>query len=143
MATKLLHSQLSHRVIGLCFKVHSGLGCALPERLYSRAMHRELESAGIPHTVEEVHKVYYAGEELGIFRSDIIVDRSIILEFKSVDVITPAYESQILTYMSVTRIQVGLIVNFGVRSLQFRRLVRTRKQPTIDTVSELIHREPG
>ena len=125
--SKLLYADLSHKVIGLCFKVHSGLGCGLPEYLYHRALMREFVFTDLLCTSEELCDVDYLGETLGVFRTDIIVENKIILELKSVDKLTPSFESQLLTYMTVTGLKVGFLINFGVKSLKFKRFIKERR----------------
>ena len=123
MSTNILYRDLSYQIIGVCFTVHNKLGCALPEHIYNRSLAIEFDKLGIPSAQQTKFDVYYHDERVGHFFTDLIVDNKIILELKSCEGIFPHHQSQLLTYLSVSRLKVGYIVNFGLRSLQFKRLI--------------------
>ena len=120
---KLLYHDLSYQVIGICFKVHSTLGAALPEHCYHHALEMELLKADLMFTSNQRLYVYYDNAQVGHFYTDIIVDNKIILELKSDERITSRHESQLFTYLHSTGLRVGYIVNFGTSHLQFKRLI--------------------
>ena len=119
----ILFRDLSYQIIGLAFKVHAKIGASLPEHVYHHALEQELLVSGIPYTSQECHQVYYNGSNVGHFFTDIILDNKIILELKSTDCITHGHQSQLLTYLRVTGLHVGYLLNFGSKSLTFKRLV--------------------
>ena len=103
---------LTERVIGLAMEVHSVLGPGLLERLYEEAMVYELEQAGIPYERQLVVRVPYKGTFLSTVRLDLAVDRTLILELKSVDRLPDWEAPQLLSQMRAAQMPVGLIINF-------------------------------
>ena len=79
MSNNILFKDLSYTIIGIAFKIHSKLGCALPEICYHNAFELELTTLNIPFTTQETHNVFYNDASVGHFHSDIIVDNKIIL----------------------------------------------------------------
>ena len=124
MSDSFLFKELSYSIIGAAFRVHSTLGCGLPEHCYNRALFIELtDSVHVSAVQQKLYDVHYAGSKVGHFFADIVVDNSIILELKSDDRLTASHESQLITYLTISGIRVGYLINFGVASLQFKRLV--------------------
>ena len=109
---------LVHKTIGNCITVHRALGPGLLESIYSRAICIELEINGIPFEREKDIPVSYRGRLLCHNRLDIVVDQRLVLEVKSVEYITPVHRAQVLSYLRVSGIAVGLLVNFNVPVLQ-------------------------
>lgn len=109
---------LMGRVISCCVEVHRQLGAGLLERAYQLALCHELRAAGIPYACEVDVPMVYKGESIGrVFRADIIVDKSIIVELKAVSELTEVHHAQLFTYLRVSRIPYGLLVNFNTTSL--------------------------
>ena len=123
MTDNILFKDLSYRIIGIAFKIHSKLGCALPEKCYQHAFQQEIDTQHIPFTAQQAHQVYYNDNLVGIYYSDLIIENKIILELKSDDRITQGHVSQLFTYLRVTGIKVGYVINFGAKSLQFKRVI--------------------
>jgi GxxExxY protein len=104
---------LSHRVIGCAIEVHRVLGPGLLESSYQRCLSRELELNQIEHTCEAPLPIEYKGIVLECgYRVDILIGRKLILELKSAKTIEPSHEAQILTYMKLSGIRTGLILNW-------------------------------
>ena len=123
MTKNILFKELSYTILGIAFKVHTKIGAALPEHVQHHALEQELTTSGIPFTSQECHQVYYNGSIVGHFYTDIIVDNKIILELKSDECFTQGHHSQLFTYLRVTGLHVGYLLNFGTKSLSFKRLV--------------------
>ena len=119
----ILYKELSHTIIGIAMRVHTSLGGGLPEIVYTRSVAIELEATGIPYSREFKVLVEYNGEPVGHLIPDLVIDDKIIIEAKSDKDIYPHHLSQLLSYLRATRIRVGYVVNFGVSSLQFKRLI--------------------
>ena len=119
----ILYKELSYHIIGAAFKVHSTLGCGFHEACYAQALSIEFLSLNIPFTQQESFEVYYNKQFCGHLITDMIVDHSIILELKSVETITSSHIAQLLSYLRATKLKVGYILNFGSRSLGFKRLI--------------------
>jgi len=117
---------LSRRVIGLGIEVHRELGPGLLESAYEACLAWELAQQGIAHQRQMELPLQYKGVRLDVgYRLDLLVDRKLIVEVKAVDHIEPVHEAQLLTYMKLLRVPVGLILNFKTAVLRdgIRRLV--------------------
>ena len=105
---------LTEKAIGCAIEVHRALGPGLLESAYQQCLVHELKLSGIPFQAEYPVPVEYKGIRLDCgYRIDILVDNRLILELKSVDALTGIHEAQLLTYMKMTRIQTGLLINFN------------------------------
>ena len=111
--------ELSKRVIGCAIEVHKNLGPGLLETAYERCLSNELTAKGIRHETQKELPIDYKGVRIDSgYRIDLIIENSIIVELKSVDKILPIYEAQLLTYMKLAGIKVGLLINFNVTKLK-------------------------
>jgi GxxExxY protein len=110
--------ELVTQVIGCCIAVHRTLGPGLLESIYSRAIGLELTAAGIPFEREVQIPVSYRDEFLCVQRLDIVAAGQIVLQVKSVERLAPVHHAQLLSYLGVSRLKIGLLVNFNVPVLQ-------------------------
>lgn len=111
--------QLSQRVIGLAIEVHKGLGPGLIESAYEHCLCLELDMAGLQFGRQVPVQVEYKGRKVGEpYKIDVIVEDRLLLELKSVDKLGPIHQAQILTYMRLSGIRTGLLVNFNVTLLK-------------------------
>ena len=109
----------THKLLSCAYNVHTALGPGLLESVYEAALVYELKSQGFEVEHQVPVKVTYKEVELDLdLRLDIIVDNSVILELKSVTEIQPVHQKQLLTYMRLTGIKLGYIINFNVDSLR-------------------------
>jgi GxxExxY protein len=109
--------QLITRTIGCCIEVHRALGPGLLESIYSQAVCIELEANGIPFDHEKRYPVTYRGRFLCHQRLDIVVGASVVLELKSVERLSPVHHAQVLSYLRVSKMPAGLLINFNVAML--------------------------
>ena len=109
---------LIHRTIGCLIAVHRALGPGLLEGIYCRAVSLELKESQIPFEREKAVPVSYRGHLLCHHRLDLIIAGSLIVEIKAVDRLAPVHKAQLLSYLRLTGVQVGLLVNFNVAVLQ-------------------------
>ena len=110
---------ISRRVIGCAIEVHRLLGPGLLESSYQRCLSRELELQGIEHQCECPLPIHYKGLSLDCgYRLDFLVEDTLILELKSVRQIEPIHEAQMLTYLKLSGIKAGLLLNFNVTQLK-------------------------
>lgn len=117
---------LSNRVIGGALEVHRALGPGLLESAYARALAYELTSSGLVVRTEVEVPIEYKGVKLGTgFRLDLLIDESLIVELKSAEKLAPLHEAQLLTYLKLTHLKIGLLINFNVPLLKdgLKRLV--------------------
>ena len=112
------HSELTSAIIGICVEVHRELGPGLLESVYERAVCCELKRAGYLYERQKGIHTIYKGEDLDLgFRADIIVNNVVLVELKSLPVVPPVDKKIVLTYLRLTGIEVGLLINFNVTRL--------------------------
>jgi GxxExxY protein len=112
-------SELSNRVIGCAIEVHRELGPGLLESTYEQCLAHELHLNGLRFKVQHPLPVVYKGIRLDCgYRIDILVEDDIVIELKSVDELKGIHEAQIITYMKLSRINQGFLINFNVRYLK-------------------------
>ena len=123
--SKLLHEELTEKVIGAAIEVHRALGPGLLESAYEECLCRELDLRGLAFQRQVPLPVEYKGVKLDCgYRLDLIVQNSVVLELKCVDHILPVHEAQLLTYLKLTGKRIGLIINFNVAVLVRGGIVR-------------------
>jgi GxxExxY protein len=106
-------------IIGAALEVHRALGPGLLESVYELAMRHELLLRGIPFRAQASLPVRYKGVDLGAeLRMDLVVDNSVVVEIKSVERILPVHSAQLLTYLRLTGMHTGLLLNFNVAVLR-------------------------
>jgi GxxExxY protein len=123
------HSELSESIIGVFFEVHNELGYGFLESVYRNSLQLALLAKGLRVESEVAVPVFFRGKNVGDFRADAVVNRSVLLELKTAEAISIAHEAQLLNYLRATKLEVGLILNFGPKA-QVRRLAydNTRKR---------------
>lgn len=121
---ELLHKKLTDELIGIFYEVYNELGYGFLEKVYQNAMYIELKSRGFKVVPQQQLKVHYKGHEVGEFYSDVIINDLVIIELKSKDVLHEDHENQIINYLRATEIEVGLLMNFGIKPV-FKRKVFT------------------
>jgi len=110
---------LSNKVIGCAIEVHRNLGAGLLESAYEKCLAYELEHNGIPYAVQVPVPVKYKGVQLDCgYRIDLLVDDKLIVELKSVDKLLNIHQAQLLTYMKLADVDIGLLINFNVQILK-------------------------
>ncbi len=123
--SKLLHEELTEKIIGAAIEVHRALGPGLVESAYEECLCRELSLRGVPLQRQVPLPVEYKGVKLDCgYRLDLIVQDQVILELKCVERLLPVHDAQLLTYLKLTRKRVGIILNFNVATLVRDEIVR-------------------
>lgn len=113
---------LTYKINGCAMKVHNKLGNGFPEVIYQRCLAIELERAGLNFTREEAHKIFYDGIEVGSRRADFVVEKQVVLELKAVIDLVDAHLAQAINYVVAYDKRGGLLINFGSKSLQIKRI---------------------
>ena len=123
--SKLLHEELTERVIGAAIEVHRALGPGLLESAYEECLCHELRLRGISFQRQVPLPVNYKGVKLDCgYRVDLIVENVLVLELKCLEHVLPVHEAQLLTYLKLTGTRVGLILNFNVSILTRGGIIR-------------------
>jgi len=124
MTTEFLYEDITHKIIGCAMKVHSTMGNGFQEVIYQRALAIEMNKQGLSFSREHEMDVFYDGEIIGQRRVDFFVEDKIMVELKAIIQIEDVHLAQAINYLEAFDMQVGLLINFGGRSLQFRRVVK-------------------
>jgi GxxExxY protein len=115
---------LTGKIIEACFHVHTTLGPGFVERIYLNALKIALEKLSLQFAAEKEFAVTYEEQPAGKFRVDLFVENQVIVELKAAEGRMPKiFESQVISYLKASGIKVGLLVNFGNRSCEVRRLM--------------------
>ena len=120
--------ELTERIIGCAFRVYNQMGFGFLESVYEKCLMIELHKAGISAESQQQISVFYDNQPVGQFVADIAVEDQVILELKSVQNLATAHEVQLVNYLTATRKDVGLLLNFGPDKVEVKRKVRDLKQ---------------
>jgi GxxExxY protein len=126
-----LHSETTDKIINAFYKVYNTLGYGFLEQVYEKAMMIELKKMGLDAQRQVPIKVYYEGEIVGDYFADIIVVGKVIVELKTTEALSPSNESQLLNYLKATELEVGLLLNFGVKPQLKRKIFTNDKKDFI------------
>jgi GxxExxY protein len=118
---------LTQKIIGCAMPVHQALGPGFLESVYQNALLIELRHAGLQCEANSRIPVHYREENVGDFIADILVENLVILELKAVNEIHPSHEAQLVNYLHATRLEIGLLLNFGSNKLEIKRKHKTYK----------------
>jgi len=124
---KYLHSVLTSDIIGCAMKVHNKLGKGFPEIIYQRALAIELEKIHLTFARELEWNVFYDEILIGKRRVDFVVENKVLVELKAIGDFVPANYSQIMNYLEAFHFEIGLLINFGNSSLEFKRFTNKKK----------------
>lgn len=119
---KLLYPELSYQVMEAVFEVHNQLGPGLTEEIYERAVIIELKTRNIPCEQQKVITVNYKGQQIGTYRLDLVIDNKIILELKAVTALNDLHKQQLLAYLKVSNLRLGILINFGTKRVEYVRI---------------------
>ena len=120
--SRLKFPEITRRIIGCAMAVHSELGNGFQEVVYQRALMVEMEREGLSFSREHEVPIWFKGVQVGTRRVDFFVEEVVLVELKAVSVLEDVHISQVLNYLEAFELEVGLLINFGRRSLDFRRL---------------------
>ena len=118
----LKHSDLTEKIIGIFYDVYNELGHGFLESTYAEALVVALKEAGLSAAREVPVPVWFRGRKVGQYYADMVVDGVVLLELKAARSLDSTHEAQLLHYLRATEVEVGLLLNFGLRR-QFRRLL--------------------
>jgi GxxExxY protein len=122
---EVLYPKESYKIVGAVYEVHKHLGPGLLEKVYQEALEQEFLLQGIPFEREKEFEVIYKGTVLNQkYIADFVCYNKIIVELKSVEELIPFHTAQVLNYLNITGLRLGLLVNFNVRKVVPRRIVK-------------------
>ena len=123
--TELIYKDITQKIIGAAFEVHSFLGNGFQEVIYQRALAWEFGQQGLSYKREIDCDIYYKNlpQPIGTRRADFIVEEKVLVELKAIKKLEDVHIAQALNYLKAYQIKVGLLLNFGAKSLEFKRLI--------------------
>ena len=120
---KLLEKDLVYEIIGCAMSVHNTLGPGLREKTYENALCVEFRHQEMKYTQQLIYPVFYREELVDEFKPDLIVEERLIVDIKTVEVINDVHRGIMLNYLRISKMKVGVLINFKNRSLEWERLV--------------------
>ncbi len=121
---ELLYKEECYKILGCAMEVHNELGPGFLEAVYQEALSIELTSSRIKHEKEKVIDISYKGEIMAKkYIADFICNEEIVIELKAVSTLKDEHYAQVLNYLKATDLRVALLINFGAKSLQFKRII--------------------
>ncbi len=125
MSNNLKHKEITEKIIGAAIEVHKFLGNGFQEVIYQRALAVEMRRAGLEFAREVEHDIYYKdfSEPIGTRRADFVVTGNVLVELKAITMLEPVHEAQILNYLKAYRLEIDLLINFGEKRINVKRLI--------------------
>jgi GxxExxY protein len=120
------YSEITHKVIGCAMRVHSALGNGFQEVIYQRALEIELQFTGFDFKREYTMPIYYNGKRIGTRRVDFLVMNVVSVELKAVTALEDVHLAQAINYLEAYDLELGLLINFGAKSLQYKRILNRK-----------------
>ena len=121
---KYKYSELTEKIIGCAMEVHKILGNGFQEVIYQRALAIEMERQGLIFSRDFEIPIFYKDSPIGTRRADFFVDEKVMVELKAVIQLEDVHLAQAINYLEAYKMEVGLLINFGSRSLQFKRVMK-------------------
>ena len=126
---ELKHRELTYQIIGVFYDVYNELGHGFLESVYQKSLGLALQAVGFEVGWPIAIPVWFRGHQVGHFEGDMLVERSVLLELKAVRALDGSHQAQLLNYLRATDIEVGLLLNFGVKP-EFKRLLLDNSRKT-------------
>jgi GxxExxY protein len=123
----ILYKELTHSIIGCAMKVHNTLGNGFQEVIYQRCLAIELRKVKIHFVREQERTIFYEGEDVGTRRADFVIENKVIVELKAIIALDDVHLAQAINYLEAYNFDVGLLINFGAKSLEFKRILNRKK----------------
>jgi len=121
--------EITYKVNGCAMKVHNTLGNGFQEVIYQRCLALELEKAGLAFVREHEQTIWYDGVDVGTRRADFVVENEVVVEIKAIIRLENVHLAQAKNYVVAYDKKVGLLINFGVVSLEFKKVFNSRNNP--------------
>jgi GxxExxY protein len=119
----LLYKELTSEIIDAAFAVHNTLGCGLLEKVYENSLAWKLELRKQKVALQKEFRVIYREKEVGIYYADIVVDDKVIIEVKAVEDLDDIHRAQLMNYLRISGLRVGLLMNFAKTKLEYERFI--------------------
>ena len=132
---KLSHYDLTSMILNSCFEVMNELGAGFLEAVYRNALLISLREKGLDVEAEKVYQIYYKKEFVGVYKADIVVNNTVVIELKTCKALLPENQAQVINYLKASNLPIGMLVNFGNRTLEYKRLHNPSIYPSFETIT--------
>lgn len=129
----LIHSDLTGKILKCCFEVAEELGSGFLELIYKNALIIALKQIGLSVESEKQFEIFFRKQKIGLYIADLIVNQTIVVELKCCKSLLPEHQAQTINYLAAAKLPVGLLVNFGHRELQYKRVYHPLFYPAAAT----------
>ncbi|MCD8444643.1 GxxExxY protein [Tenacibaculum finnmarkense] len=137
MNENLLYKNEAYQIIGACMEVHKFLGKGFNEVVYGDALEIEFQSQNIPYKREVKFSINYKGKIIPhYYFADFVIDNKIILEIKAIKELNSGHLKQTLNYLATSKLKLGLLINFGENSLQYKRVILNNPCKSVKSASQ-------
>jgi GxxExxY protein len=130
------HSDITGKIIGAFFKVYNQLGYWFSEKVYENALAIELRNLGLDVQQQAPIEVFYDSQSVGEYFADILVNNLVMVELKAVKQIAEDHEAQLLNYLKATTIEVGLVLNFGLKAQHIRKVYDNEQKGSLSWIKK-------
>ncbi len=120
------YSSLTSKIIGCAMEIHKILGNGFQELIYQRALEKEIALQGLAYAREFEMPIFYKDDQIGTRRVDFLVEGAVSVELKAVVKLEDVHLAQALNYLEAYNLEIGLLINFGAKSLEFKRLINPK-----------------
>ncbi|MFQ6002391.1 MAG: GxxExxY protein [Candidatus Zixiibacteriota bacterium] len=127
MSNQIPYQDLTYEIIGAAIEVHSGLGPGYKEEIYQKALDIELRNRKIQFEPQKPIQIKFKGEMVGLQLLDFFVDDKVVVEIKALSQLNTDHEAQVISYLKATNSEIGLLINFGTRRLEYKRILPPKK----------------
>ena len=125
------YGDITEKVIGAAFRVHGTLGNGFQEVIYQRALELELKALTINYAREFEMPIYYMDQQIGTRRVDFLIEEKISVELKAITKLEDVHIAQAINYLEAYNLEIGLLINFGSKRVEFHRFTNKKYNPTI------------
>jgi GxxExxY protein len=135
--TEYKYSEITAKIIGASMEVHKILGNGFQEVIYQRALDKEMSLQGLCFSREHKMPIFYKEEQIGTRRVDFLVEGVISVELKALTKTEDVHLSQAINYLEAYNLEIGMLINFGAKSLEYRRLINPKFKESTQSIQSL------
>ncbi|AMS27870.1 GxxExxY protein [Bacteroidetes bacterium UKL13-3] len=135
--TEYKYSEITAKIIGASMEVHKILGNGFQEVIYQRALDKEMSLQGLCFSREHEMPIFYKEEQIGTRRVDFLVEGVISVELKALTKTEDVHLSQAINYLEAYNLEIGMLINFGAKSLEYRRLINPKFKESTQSIQSL------
>lgn len=125
------HYDITSCILKCSFEIINDLGTGFLESVYKNSLYHALQQQGLTISIETQYDVFYKGKKVGLYYADLVVEQSVIVELKCCRNLLSEHQAQLINYLKASNLPVGLLINFGCKKLEYRRVVHPNLYPQL------------